>query len=596
MHSRGSLLLAARSRKGFAFLVIALFILSLAFQYAAAMVPSALAAEGDPVVTLQDGVNGCQGVLPTKGSENTNKRLVGGSLTPGGSATFEISYPVSADDVSGRETFVITDCVFIDGEAALKYDVSFVPNTENFILTFTLKIPAGTPIGAEYCNFAKTTAAPSESPASNRKAGPACFVVGGNISVLKTNEAGDPLAGATFHIVCKLPTTEAFLPDTIIDGVSHTSTSGGTITQDVTTDSTGRIAIQAPEGTSCKITETDPPDGYDLPADPSVTLVASAGGVHHTFVDPKSFVPAPGLTVDKGVSLSADGPFIASVNTTVGTTVYYRITITNTGNVPLTGVTLTDDKTTLTCSVPGTLAVGASFDCNYSTTAVLGTTVNVATGDSEETGPDTGTATVVATPPPPGPSLTIDKTNNAPIVNVGGTGIPTAAEGSTVTFTLTYNASGSPTNAVITDVIPAGLTYVAGSATSNSTFTFAGYDAGTRTLTWNAESVSSSGSVSYQAKVDTGAAGLQQPLRNLAAIDSDNTEKDTAHSDVFVPVPPLAETSVPTAPRTDVLTSGGTSAPGSNMGLVLLALALLAFAVVFVTPVPASMRSRIRRR
>jgi len=178
---------------------VALFVLSMGLQYVAAIAPSAaLAAAGDPVVTLEDGTNGCQGVLPTPGSENTNKRLVSGSLVPGGSATFEISYPVTADDVSGRTTFVITDCVFIDGNAALKYSVSFVPNTENFVLTFTLQIPAGTPIGAEYCNYAKTTAAPSASPASNRKAGPACFVVGGNISVLKTNEAGDPLSGAQF--------------------------------------------------------------------------------------------------------------------------------------------------------------------------------------------------------------------------------------------------------------------------------------------------------------------------------------------------------------------------------------------------------------
>ena len=106
---------ALRSRKGFVLFWTALFILSIGLQYVAAMAPrTALAADGDPVVELQDGVNGCQGVLPTPGSENTNKRLIGGSLEPGGTATFEISYPVSAEDVSGRETFVITDCVFID--------------------------------------------------------------------------------------------------------------------------------------------------------------------------------------------------------------------------------------------------------------------------------------------------------------------------------------------------------------------------------------------------------------------------------------------------------------------------------------------------
>ena len=128
-----------------------------------------------------------------------------------------------------------------------------MPNNETFILTFTLKSPPGRRSARSSATTRRRPQSPSASQASNRKAGPACFIVGGNISVLKTNQAGDPLAGAHFHVVCTIPTTNAFLPDTIIDGVSHDSTSGGTITQDVVTDATGRIAIQAPEGTSCVI-------------------------------------------------------------------------------------------------------------------------------------------------------------------------------------------------------------------------------------------------------------------------------------------------------------------------------------------------------
>ena len=111
--------------------------------------------------------------------------------------------------------------------------------------------------------------------------------------------------------------------------------------------------------------------------------------------------PAPALTVDKGVSLSASGPFAASLDTTVGTTVHYRITITNTGNVALSGMTLVDNHFALAtkCAdpIPTSLAVGAHYDCDYSDVAVPGTTTNVATGDSAETDSDTGTATVVAT-------------------------------------------------------------------------------------------------------------------------------------------------------------------------------------------------------
>ena len=53
---------------------------------------------------------------------------------------------------------------------------------------------------------------------------------------------------------------------------------------------------------------------------------------------------------------------------------------------------------------------------------------------------------------------------------------------------------------------------------------------------------------------------------------------------------------MPTAPRTDVLDSSGTSTPGMNLGLVLAFLGILTLAVAFVTPAPAALRGRNRRR
>jgi hypothetical protein len=100
--------------------------------------------------------------------------------------------------------------------AVAKYFIHFVPNTENFVLTFTLNIPANAPVGDEYCNYAKTTAAPSQSQASNRKAGPACFLIGGDLLINKTDAAGNPLPGADFSINCTWPTTTAALAGTVI--------------------------------------------------------------------------------------------------------------------------------------------------------------------------------------------------------------------------------------------------------------------------------------------------------------------------------------------------------------------------------------------
>jgi uncharacterized repeat protein (TIGR01451 family) len=114
-------------------------------------------------------------------------------------------------------------------------------------------------------------------------------------------------------------------------------------------------------------------------------------------------IPAPGLAITKGVSLTNGSGYGPSLTTTVGTTVYYRIHASNTGNVPLTGVALADslfDLVAKGCTIPTTLAVGASFNCDYSSTAVVGTTTNTATADSAETSPvtDSATVTVAAAP------------------------------------------------------------------------------------------------------------------------------------------------------------------------------------------------------
>jgi hypothetical protein len=148
------------------------------------------------------------------------------------------------------------------------------------------------------------------------------------------------------------------------------------------------------------------------------------------------------------------------------------------------------------------------------------------------------------------------------------------------------------TSGTLTDVLPVGLTYVVDSATSNDEFKFVAYDGTTRTLTWTATTVTIDGSVTYQAKVDVGAAKLSQPLTNLATIDSAQTEPDTATSQVFVPAPPKVET----GPPTDVEAPTTTGTPGNSLPLILAILAVIFFTVALVTPVPATARRRNRQR
>lgn len=176
------------------------------------------ADHGGPHVVLEDGTTGCTGVLPSN-EGNTNMVLVGGTLWPGGTAVFEISYPLNASSV-GKE-FTILDCAFINGEAALKYTVSFVPSNQAFVLRMTLGVPDDAPVGGTYCNYAKTTGSPTAAQASQRKAGPSCFIIrprptapgpAGTPSSPPASPPGDPTETGTGT------SAPILLPDTAMTG------------------------------------------------------------------------------------------------------------------------------------------------------------------------------------------------------------------------------------------------------------------------------------------------------------------------------------------------------------------------------------------
>jgi hypothetical protein len=245
-----------------------------------------------PVVVLKADTNGCNGVVTTPGSENTTKELVGGTLEPGGTATFRFTFPATVDGNPGQEEWKLTDCVFVDDKAFQKFTVTALENDVSpVIIEFTLDIPADAPVGGEYCNYGKTTETPSDPQASNRKAGPACFVIGGALRVTKVDGAGQPLAGATFDVGCDWPNvqTGTFLPDTVLSvptdgsiggGASSetiNSTDDGSFSRTVVTGDEGVISVNGPEGSQCTFTETAAPDGYDLPADPACSVTISAG-------------------------------------------------------------------------------------------------------------------------------------------------------------------------------------------------------------------------------------------------------------------------------------------------------------------------------
>ena len=164
------------------------------------------ALSGDSGDAPETKTENCNGILPTPGSENTNKTLVEGEsdLTAGGTAVWEVTFPTGDQGGESDDLFEVTDCVLAaepdgdgnfpttnKGEIDLKdYDVldharfENVDNTGPFTVSWA--IPSDIAVGTQVCNVAKTTEGPSAPPASNRKAGaPSCFVVT-EVEVLET--------------------------------------------------------------------------------------------------------------------------------------------------------------------------------------------------------------------------------------------------------------------------------------------------------------------------------------------------------------------------------------------------------------------------
>ena len=144
-------------------------------------------------------------------------------------------------------------------------------------------------------------------------------------------------------------------------------------------------------------------------------FLGSSGSTTLTVITPPS-PPVTSLLLTKGVASTQAGPFGASLTAAAGSTVWYRLVLTNNGTNGFAAVTLADTAAggTLPAScpaVPAPFAAGASYTCTYSAIVAAGTTVNTATATASglvtaATATVTGTTTVPPTPTPsPTPTL-----------------------------------------------------------------------------------------------------------------------------------------------------------------------------------------------
>ena len=248
----------------------------------------------------------------------------------------------------------------------------------------------------------------------------------GNVTLTDV-DVTDPLADPG-SIVC-VPAT----PLTLAPGASTTCDATHTVTQaDLDAGSVVNIATSTGQPPT-------PPGG---PTPPVVTNPSNPVTVPAT--------PAPALTTVKSST--------TVTYATVGDVIDYTITVTNTGNVTLTDVDVTDplaDPGSIVCvpATPLTLAPGASTTCDATHTVTqadldAGSVVNIATSTGQPPTPPGGPTPPVVTnpsnpvtvPATPAPALTTVKSS---------TTVTYATVGDVIDYTITVTNTG---NVTLTDV------------------------------------------------------------------------------------------------------------------------------------------------
>ena len=181
----------------------------------------------------------------------------------------------------------------------------------------------------------------------------------------------------------------------------------GDIVDTTTTDDDGNFLFTTPPGDF--IVEFVPPAGFDITRafqgqDPALDSNATplTGRSEPVTLNPGDsdltidaglveFVPAPGIDIEKATN-GVDADTAPGVELIVGEVATFTFVATNTGNVDLADVSITDDVLGPICGIEN-LAVGASETCETTATVAEGQQTNVATATGQPIDPATGEPT-----------------------------------------------------------------------------------------------------------------------------------------------------------------------------------------------------------
>ena len=194
--------------------------------------------------------------------------------------------------------------------------------------------------------------------------------------------------------------SEPGIPDVTVNLLDE----GGNVIDTMVTDQDGNFLFMtgpgtfnlefiAPPGLSFTEQFQGTDDSADSNADPMTGLanpVTVAPGESLLTIDAGlvEFVPAPSIDIEKATN-GQDADDAPGIELVVGETATFTVVVTNTGNVDLADVAVTDNVLGDICTI-GNLAVGASDTCETTAVVTEGQTTNVATTTGQPLDPTTG--------------------------------------------------------------------------------------------------------------------------------------------------------------------------------------------------------------
>ncbi len=259
-------------------------------------------------------------------------------------------------------------------------------------------------------------------------------------------------------------------------------------------------------------------------SDPSAIDLYPGEIVTCTFNNTLVFVPDPSINLTKTMSANADED--GSGDVSLGDTLTYTFNVTNTGNVDLDPVTVTDPMTglsTISCGVTS-LAPSMSTTCTATYTVTqadvnAGSIYNMATATGTPPTGDNVTDTDDENIPVPTPSMTIDKTSTL-LTDADGSGDVSVNDTIEYTYTVVNTGATNLTGVTVVDdlLFDVALSDVAGDGVG---FLAVG-DSETGTLTYGVLQ-----------------SDLGQTRVNIAEANSVQTDPETDTVTIVIPVPSM---------------------------------------------------------